>query len=217
MKNEWYEDMLQSLRTPFLLQSLRTLKIDPPGNKPIKLGRLQPTYGHSHHASYKTKVKTESKMVPTKNREKVQAMLTQSINQPSNNMGVRRLWGISSYNANLCSELNGKMIWVLTVSIQTDPNPLMCLRQADCGMIQPVGLSAGWIPETAMKGTSDVAGFELRNIRLNSLTGWCAQPENFTYAEINLGRIYRLQALRLKGNQMFNWLIDGLTDLINYS
>lgn len=81
----------------------------------------------------------------------------------------------------------------------TDRNPLMCLRQTDCGMIQPVGLSAGWIPDSAMKATSEVTGFELRNIRLNSLTGWCAKSENYTYVEMNLGRVYRLETLRLKG------------------
>ena len=67
------------------------------GNKPTKLGQLQPTYGHSNFTAYKTKMKTESKMVSHKKWKRLQATLTQSINQPSNNMGMRRLWDISLY------------------------------------------------------------------------------------------------------------------------
>ena len=41
-----------------------------PGNKPTKLGQLQPIYGHSDYPSYETKVKTESKMVSYKKWKK---------------------------------------------------------------------------------------------------------------------------------------------------
>ena len=53
-----------------------------PGKKPTKLGQLQPTYGLNNRASYKTKVKTESKMVFYKKMEKKykQSLPNQSIN-----------------------------------------------------------------------------------------------------------------------------------------
>ena len=63
-----------------------------PENEPIKLDQLRPTYAHSNHAPYKTKVKTASKIVFNKRWKKIQTMFTQSINQPSNYMRVRRLW-----------------------------------------------------------------------------------------------------------------------------
>ena len=100
-----YEDVSQSMRTPMLLDGwlidwLSTrmcLKVSALwksiflGNKPAKLGQLQPAYGHSNRASYKTKVKTESKTVSYKQMEKVhkQRLLNQSIK--------RWLWGIFSY------------------------------------------------------------------------------------------------------------------------
>ena len=53
-----------------------------PRNEPTKLGQLQPNYGHSNHPSYKTKLKTESKMVANKKWKKYkQRLLNQSINQ----------------------------------------------------------------------------------------------------------------------------------------
>ena len=92
-----------------------------PRNKLTKLGQLRPTYGHSNRASYKTKVKTESKMVSYKKKWKNSTSNVYSINQstialhgsaqtlrrnlvlnevsqPLNNMGVRRLWVIFSYS-----------------------------------------------------------------------------------------------------------------------
>ncbi|GAV01451.1 hypothetical protein RvY_12161 [Ramazzottius varieornatus] len=83
--------------------------------------------------------------------------------------------------------------------VLTDDSPLMCQRQSDCAVIRPVGLSAGWIPDMAMKSTSEIPGFELRNLRLSASTGWCARQENFTYMEMDLGRIYRITTVRLKG------------------
>ena len=53
-----------------------------PRNNPTKLGQLQPTYGHSDRPSYKTKMKTESKMIFYKKVEKEyrQPLVNQSIN-----------------------------------------------------------------------------------------------------------------------------------------
>lgn len=42
--------------------------------------------------------------------------------------------------------------------VLTDPSPLMCLRQTDCALIQPVGLSLGWIPDSSIKATSETPG-----------------------------------------------------------
>ena len=98
--------MPQSLRTPFLLQRLRTVKIDTSRKQTDQTRPTSPIYGHSNHPSYKIKVKTKSKMVSCKKWKKSQAMFTQSINQPLNNMGVcrlgskngmHRLWDIPSY------------------------------------------------------------------------------------------------------------------------
>ena len=67
-----------------------------PRKKPTELDQLQATYGHSNHPSYKTELKMESKTVSYKKWKKYkQRLLNQSVNQSLDNIGVRRLWGIS--------------------------------------------------------------------------------------------------------------------------
>jgi len=35
--------------------------------------------------------------------------------------------------------------------------------------------------------------YEARNIRLNSVTGWCGKQEAFTYVSVDLGQVYRVK------------------------
>lgn len=39
----------------------------------------------------------------------------------------------------------------------------------------------------------------LQNIRLNSATGWCGKTEPFTYVTVDLGHIFIIKALVIKG------------------
>ena len=78
----------RGIRTPWAHSVVRAVRVSIlPGNKPIKVGQLQPTYGRSNQSPYETKIKTESKTVPTEKGKKVSATFAQSINQPSNNTG----------------------------------------------------------------------------------------------------------------------------------
>ena len=38
-----------------------------------------------------------------------------------------------------------------------------------------------------------------RNIRLNSVTGWCGRKEAFTYVNVDLGALHRIKAILVKG------------------
>lgn len=41
--------------------------------------------------------------------------------------------------------------------------------------------------------------YEAKNIRLNSVTGWCGKQEAFTYVSVDLGKVYRVKAILVKG------------------
>lgn len=45
--------------------------------------------------------------------------------------------------------------------------------------------------------------YEARNIRLNSVTGWCGKQEAFTYVSVDLGHVYRIKVI-LIGPVIFN-------------
>ena len=105
-----YEDMPQRLSTPMLFDgwlidwvrghaSVCALwKSILPGNKPTKLGQLSLSMGIVIILCIEREWRRNLRWFPTKNGKKCkQRSSSQSINQPSNNMGVRRLWDISSY------------------------------------------------------------------------------------------------------------------------
>lgn len=60
-------------------------------------------------------------------------------------------------------------------------------------------MSSGLIPDSAINATSERPNYESRNIRLNSVTGWCGKEEAFTYVSVDLGQIYRVKAILVKG------------------
>lgn len=70
---------------------------------------------------------------------------------------------------------------------------------AECKSVKPLGLAAGLIPDSAINATSQRSNYEAKNIRLNSATGWCGQQEPFTYVTVDLGYVYRIKALLVKG------------------
>ena len=78
-------------------------------------------------------------------------------------------------------------------------DPINCVKNAECKVIAPIGLTSGLIPDSAINATSQRSNYEARNVRLNSATGWCGLNEPFTYVTIDLGKIYRIKALLVKG------------------
>ncbi|XP_055948273.1 uncharacterized protein LOC129981454 isoform X2 [Argiope bruennichi] len=77
--------------------------------------------------------------------------------------------------------------------------PIKCDRNAECKVIRPIGLSSGSIPDSAINATSQRLNYEARNVRLNSATGWCGKTEPFTYVTIDLGRVFIIKGIMVKG------------------
>lgn len=83
--------------------------------------------------------------------------------------------------------------------ILINPRPITCIREPECKVIRPLGLASGRIPDSAINATSERPNYEARNIRLNSVTGWCGKQEAFTYVSVDLGKVYRVKAILVKG------------------
>lgn len=77
--------------------------------------------------------------------------------------------------------------------------PLVCVKNAECKVIKPLGITSGQIPDSAINSTTFRTNYEAKNIRLNSATGWCAQKEPFVYAVVDLGKLHRIKGLQVKG------------------
>ncbi|GAB0094394.1 sushi, von Willebrand factor type A, EGF and pentraxin domain-containing protein 1 [Sergentomyia squamirostris] len=83
--------------------------------------------------------------------------------------------------------------------ILINPRPITCMREPECKVIKPLGISSGKIPDSAINATSERPNYEAKNIRLNSVTGWCGKQEAFTYVSVDLGKVYRVKAILVKG------------------
>lgn len=83
--------------------------------------------------------------------------------------------------------------------ILINPRPITCMREPECKVIKPLGLASGKIPDSAINATSERPNYEAKNIRLNSVTGWCGKQEAFTYVSVDLGKVYRVKAILVKG------------------
>ncbi|XP_046990617.1 sushi, von Willebrand factor type A, EGF and pentraxin domain-containing protein 1 [Schistocerca americana] len=83
--------------------------------------------------------------------------------------------------------------------ILINPRPITCLREPECRVVRPLGLASGKIPDSAINATSERPNYEARNVRLNSVTGWCGKQEAFTYVSVDLGQVYRVKAILVKG------------------
>ncbi|KAG8295757.1 calcium ion binding [Homalodisca vitripennis] len=83
--------------------------------------------------------------------------------------------------------------------ILINPRPITCIREPECKVVKPLGLASGRIPDSAINATSERPNYEARNIRLNSVTGWCGKQEAFTYVSVDLGQVYRVKAILVKG------------------
>ncbi|XP_073992974.1 sushi, von Willebrand factor type A, EGF and pentraxin domain-containing protein uif isoform X1 [Rhodnius prolixus] len=83
--------------------------------------------------------------------------------------------------------------------ILINPRPITCVREPECTVVKPLGLASGRIPDSAINSTSERPNYEARNIRLNSVTGWCGKQETFTYVSVDLGQIFRVKAILVKG------------------
>ncbi|XP_054265760.1 uncharacterized protein LOC128988471 [Macrosteles quadrilineatus] len=83
--------------------------------------------------------------------------------------------------------------------ILINPRPITCIREPECKVVKPLGLASGRIPDSAINATSERPNYEARNIRLNSVTGWCGKQEAFTYVSVDLGQVFRVKAILVKG------------------
>lgn len=83
--------------------------------------------------------------------------------------------------------------------ILINPRPIVCVREPECKVVKPLGLASGRIPDSAINATSERPNYEAKNVRLNSVTGWCGKQEAFTYVSVDLGQVYRVKAILVKG------------------
>lgn len=83
--------------------------------------------------------------------------------------------------------------------ILINPRPISCIREPECEIIKPLGITSGKISDSAINATSERPNYEAKNIRLNSVTGWCGKQEAFTYVSVDLGYVYRVKAILVKG------------------
>ncbi|XP_013781236.1 uncharacterized protein LOC106465521 [Limulus polyphemus] len=80
-----------------------------------------------------------------------------------------------------------------------DTKPITCVKGADCKVIKPLGIASGSTLNFAINATSQRSNYEVTNVYLDSATGWCGQKEPFTYVTVDLGKIYRITSILVKG------------------
>lgn len=81
-------------------------------------------------------------------------------------------------------------------------DPITCVKNAVCRVIKPLGITSGTLPESSIVANSQRSNYEVKNIRLNSATGWCAEVDPtlaFLYATVDLGAVYRVTSILVKG------------------
>ena len=76
---------------------------------------------------------------------------------------------------------------------------IQCVRQPECRVVRPIGITSGLIPDSRFNATSQRPNYEATKVRMNSATGWCAQQEAFTYVSVDLGSVHRVKAILVKG------------------
>ncbi|KZS05970.1 Notch 2 [Daphnia magna] len=78
--------------------------------------------------------------------------------------------------------------------------PIQCVREPECSVVRPIGITSGRIADGSFNATSERRNYEARKARMNSATGWCAQQEEaFTYVSVDLGSVHRVKAILVKG------------------
>ena len=83
--------------------------------------------------------------------------------------------------------------------IPINPAPIKCIEQPECKIVTPLGITSGRIPDSAINATSERGNYEAKNIRLNSVTGWCGKKEAFTYVNVELNELSMIKAILVKG------------------
>ncbi|KAG1655606.1 Fibropellin-1 [Nymphon striatum] len=83
--------------------------------------------------------------------------------------------------------------------VPLDRSPATCTRNAVCKVIKPIGMASGVIPDFAINATTQRTNYEAKNVRLFSATGWCGEQQPFTYVTVDLGNIYRITSILVKG------------------
>uniref|UniRef100_A0AC35U7X4 Sushi, von Willebrand factor type A, EGF and pentraxin domain-containing protein 1 n=1 Tax=Rhabditophanes sp. KR3021 TaxID=114890 RepID=A0AC35U7X4_9BILA len=77
---------------------------------------------------------------------------------------------------------------------------ISCSIGQSCPLSEDVGISTGFIPDSAFTDNSDkiLLGYEPFKARMTS-TGWCGQRDTFIFLSIDLQRTYTLTSLRVSG------------------
>ena len=83
--------------------------------------------------------------------------------------------------------------------IPINPAPIKCIEQPECKIVTPLGITSGRIPDSSINATSERGNYEAKNIRLNSVTGWCGKKEAFTYVNVELNELSMIKAILVKG------------------
>ena len=83
--------------------------------------------------------------------------------------------------------------------IPINPQPIKCVAQPQCKVVTPLGITSGLIPDSAINATSERGNYEAKNIRLNSVTGWCGLKQSFTYVSVELNELSMVKAILVKG------------------
>lgn len=83
--------------------------------------------------------------------------------------------------------------------IPINPVPIRCVERPKCKVVAPLGITSGRVPDSAINATSERGNYEARNVRLNSVTGWCGKKEAFTYVNVDLGELSMVKAILVKG------------------
>ena len=100
--------------------------------------------------------------------------------------------------------------------VPIDDSPIECVKEPECKVVMPLGITSGKIPDSAIRlsgypaipdsaipdsaiNATQLRNYEARNIRMNSVTGWCGQQEALTYANVDLGLVHWVKAILVKG------------------
>ncbi|XP_028967225.1 uncharacterized protein LOC108863645 [Galendromus occidentalis] len=78
-------------------------------------------------------------------------------------------------------------------------DPITCVKNADCKVVKPLGITSGKIPDSAINATSARSNYEAKNVRMGSTTGWCGTQEAFTYVTVDLQKVHHVKAIMVKG------------------
>ncbi len=63
----------------------------------------------------------------------------------------------------------------------------------------PLGIETGAIQDSALSASSESSGKEAKLARLNNGAGWCASSASSQWLQVDLGRLYMVNAIATQG------------------